>query len=97
MWCHEAPVHEAVPPSRCTLRYLLKRAMLRGSNFPKHPRDRFKNALKSLIAVPCYALALPVLSMFGRHVFVSYLIKLCDHTSRLCAFAGLTLVTQRET
>jgi succinoglycan biosynthesis protein ExoM len=97
VWCSEAAVHEVVPPSRCTSRYMLRRALLRGSNFPKHGGHRFRNAAKSLLAVPSYTLALPVLAVFGKHVFVKYLIKLCDHGARLLAHLGLHLVTQRET
>ena len=33
VWCDEAVAHELVPNSRCTRRYLLSRALLRGSNF----------------------------------------------------------------
>jgi len=40
---------------------------------------------------------LPVLALFGQHVFLKYLIKLLDHTARLFAFLGLPLVTQRDT
>jgi succinoglycan biosynthesis protein ExoM len=97
VWCNEAVVFEVVPSSRCNRRYLLKRALLRGSNFPKHPTHRLKNATKSLVAVPCYLLALPILAMLGQHVFLKYLIKLFDHASRLLAYLGLRLVTQRET
>jgi len=97
IWCDEGIVYEVVPPSRCSRSFLLKRALLRGSNFSKHPSDRIKNGLKSLIAVPCYALSLPVFALFGQHVFLKYLIKLCDHFSRLMAFVGLRLVTERQT
>jgi len=97
VWCAEAVVNEVVPPSRCTKAYLLRRALLRGSNFPKHPRERLKNASKSLIAVPSYAVALPVLALFGEHVFLKYLIKLLDHAARLLAFAGVPLVRERHT
>jgi len=97
VWCDEAEVFEFVPASRCTRRYLLRRAILRGSNFPKHPTDRAKNALKSIVALPCYTVALPVLAIVGHHVFIAYLIKTLDHASRLLAFAGLPLVTERET
>jgi len=61
IWCEEAPVYEVVPPYRCSRMYLLKRALLRGSNFSKHPADRVKNVAKSLIAVSCYTVLLPVL------------------------------------
>lgn len=97
IWCNEAIVHEVVPVSRCTRSYLLKRALLRGSNFSKHPTHRIRNGAKSLIAVPCYTLSLPFLLFFGQHVFLRYLIKLLDHVSRLLAFVGLRLVTQRQT
>ncbi len=95
VWCNEAIAYEVVPQSRCTLRYVLKRAMLHGSNFPKHPTHRVRNIAKSLVAVPCYTLALPVLSLFGPHVFITYLTKLLEHVSRLLAFLGLPLVKQR--
>jgi succinoglycan biosynthesis protein ExoM len=97
IWCNEAVAYEVVPASRCTRSYLLKRALLRGSNFNKHPTDRFKNAMKSLIAVPCYTLALPFLALFGEYLFLKYLIKLLDHGSRLLAYLGMSLVTQRKT
>lgn len=97
IWCNEAVVHELVTTSRCKRSYLLRRALLRGSNFHKHPTERFKNAGKSLIAVPCYTLALPVLALFGQHVFLKYLIKLLDHSSRLMAYAGFRPVTRRQT
>jgi succinoglycan biosynthesis protein ExoM len=97
VWCDEAAVYEVVPSWRCTRRYLLKRALLRGSNFSKHPTHRIQNAAKSLIAVPFYVLSLPIFALFGQHLFLKYLIKLLDHTSRLLAFVGLKLVTHRQT
>jgi succinoglycan biosynthesis protein ExoM len=97
VWCNEAVAYETVPASRCNRTYLLRRALLRGSNFPKHPAKRFENIVKSLLAVPCYTVALPVLALFGQHVFLKYLIKLLDHSSRLLAFLGWSVVTDRHT
>lgn len=97
IWCSEAAVHEVVPASRCTSSYMLRRALLRGSNFNKHPKHRVRNAIKSIIAVPAYTLALPVLAILGKHVFIKYLIKLFDHGARLFAYMGVPLITQRET
>lgn len=97
VWCDEAIAFEHVPASRCTRRYLFRRAALRGSNFPKHPTGRVRNAVKSLLAVPCYALALPVLVLGGQHLLITYLVKILEHSSRLLAFAGMPLVTQRDT
>jgi hypothetical protein len=56
-----------------------------------------KNVVKSLIAVPAYIIALPFLALLGVHVFIKYLIKLCDHFARLLGFVGVELVGQRPT
>ena len=97
VWCNEAAAYELVPEARCRRSFLLKRALLRGSNFPKHPSKRFANLLKSILAVPAYTLALPVLALLGQHLFIRYLVKLCDHGSRLLAFAGWAVIKERET
>jgi glycosyltransferase involved in cell wall biosynthesis len=97
VWCSEAAAYELVPEARCKRSFLLKRALLRGSNFPKHPSNRLINCLKSVVAVPAYTLALPVLALIGQHMFVKYLVKICDHASRLLAFAGWAVVKERET
>jgi glycosyltransferase involved in cell wall biosynthesis len=97
VWCSEADVYELVPEARCNRSFLLRRALLRGSNFPKHPSNRLTNIAKSIIAVPAYTIALPILAAFGQHLFMKYLVKLCDHTSRLLAFAGWSVVRERET
>jgi len=96
VWCDEAIVYEWVPPHRATHRFLMRRALLRGSNFPKQSAHRVRNILKSIIAIPCYTLALPVLAVRGHHVFVAYLVKLLDHSSRLLAMAGVRLSTERQ-
>lgn len=96
-WCGEAPVFELVPPHRCRRRFLLRRALLRGSNFPKYSTHRAKHVVKSLVAVPLYACALPALALCGEHLFLKYLIKLCDHAARLMALAGFVVATERET
>ena len=97
VWCNEAVAYETVPPDRYTRKYLLRRALLRGSNFHKHPAKRLQNILKSVVAVPAYTLALPFLLLFGQHVFLDYLIKLLDHASRLLSFVGISVVKQRHT
>lgn len=96
IWCNEAVVYEVIPASRCNRTYLLKRALLRGSNYRKHPSNHFRGAVTSLIAVPCYTVALPFLALFGQHLFLNYAIKLCDHVSRLLALMGWPLITSRS-
>jgi succinoglycan biosynthesis protein ExoM len=96
IWCNEAIVHEVVPPTRWTRRFLLRRALLRGGNFWKHPEGRAKAMMKSAIATPAYALLLPFLLFAGHHHLMRYLIKLCDHWSRLLGFCGLRFVMRRD-
>ena len=95
VWCREAVVHESVPASRCSRKYLLGRALLRGCNSNRRSRGRLVNAAKSLVAVPFYVLSLPVLALVGQHWLMKYLIKICDHASRLLAFVGVNVVTER--
>jgi succinoglycan biosynthesis protein ExoM len=97
VWCNEAPVYEVVPPERCRRSYLLRLALLRGGNSVKHPTHRGLNLAKALIAVPVYAVSLPILLLLGQHISLKYLIKLFDHTSRIFAFFGLHLVKERKT
>jgi succinoglycan biosynthesis protein ExoM len=95
-WCNEAVVHEVVPPARWKRKFLLRRALLRGGNFLKHPEGRVKAIMKSAIATPAYALMLPFLLLAGHHHFMQYLIKFCDHSSRLLGLFGLRLVVRRD-
>jgi glycosyltransferase involved in cell wall biosynthesis len=83
-WCDAAKVYAEVPAERCTRKYLLKRALLRG----RAPTNRGRPVLISLVAAPAYAVALPVLLLFGQHVFMRYLIKECDHLGRILANVG---------
>jgi len=84
VWCAEAKVYEEVPAERCRRTYLLKRALLRG----RTPYNHGWPVLVSLVAAPVYAFALPLLLVFGQHVFMRYLIKECDHLGRILAQLG---------
>jgi len=96
IWCDEAVVFEHVPASRWSRRFMIRRALLRGQNTFRHATHRCRNLLKSVIAVPAYALALPVLFVAGHHYFMKYLVKLADHVGRLLASVGLNPVTERR-
>ena len=96
LWCQEAPVYEFVPDSRCTRAYLLRRALLRGSNSLRHRPDRTRNIAKSLIAIPIYGFALPFILVSGQHRFMKVLIKFCDHLGRLLALGHLNPIQQRD-
>lgn len=80
-WCNEAPVYELVPPDRCRKSYLLKRALQRGLS--ERTLVDVRSVLKSLLAVPIYALMLPFLLLAGEHHAMRILIRLCDHLGKL--------------
>lgn len=96
IWCNEAVVYEHVPPSRWDRRVLVSRALLRGRNSFRHPVCRPQKVLKAMVAVPAYALALPLLQLRGHHLFIRYLVKLCHHVGLLFGAIGLDPVKQRK-
>ncbi len=95
IWCDEAPAFETIPPHRWEWRFLLKRALLRGKTSFRHPKNRLQNIAKSLIAVPLYVIALPLLLVFGQHYFMKYFIRLFDHVGRLLAMLNLNPIQER--
>jgi glycosyltransferase involved in cell wall biosynthesis len=89
IWCDEAVAYEVVPPVRWTRTFMLKRALLRGTICVQHPKSRFRNIAKSVIAVPVYTVALPFTLILGHHRFMNLLVRLVDHVGRLLAFVGI--------
>jgi succinoglycan biosynthesis protein ExoM len=89
VWCAEAEAFETVPPARWQRSYLMKKALLRGASAALQPTCGIMSILRSLAAVPVYALALPFSLLFGQHHFVTILVKLCDHAGKLMAVAGI--------
>jgi GT2 family glycosyltransferase len=84
VWCAEARVYENVPPERCRRRYVLNRALLRGSA----PYNQGWPVLISLLAVPAYALALPFLFVARSRRFMPSLISASDHLGRILSCVG---------
>ena len=97
VWCREAVVYEAVPPERANTRYLLRRALVRGGNSIRHEAYRTRLVINSAVALPLYAGMLPFLFVAGRHHFLKYMIKICDHSGRLLALPGYRPSGKRAT
>lgn len=96
IWCDEAVAYEVIPPRRWQVPFLLKRALLRGRNTFRHPRGRWKNVLKSAVAVPLYLVALPICLLLGFPCFMRYLTKTADHLGRLLAALRINPVEVRD-
>ena len=95
LWCAEAVCQEHVPAERIRVAFQLRRALLRGKTALRGPAGRWRGVLKSAIAVPLYALALPVCVVMGSHVFVTCLVRSFDHLGKLLAVCGIDLVGER--
>ena len=95
VWCQEAPVFEMIRPERYDRRFMLKRALLRGRMAVLLPTVGTRDTLKSVVAVLVYAVALPLLLFAGHHVFMTYLIKLCDHLGKLLTLCRLNVVEEK--
>ena len=85
VWCNEAVVYETVMPERQIKSYYIKRAFTRGMGEAQDAPLLSLRTLRSVIAVPLYALLLPFARLAGAHVFMRYLVKECDHLSLVLA------------
>jgi succinoglycan biosynthesis protein ExoM len=92
VWSAEAVCHEPVPPERTRVGFQLRRALLRGKMALRGSGRSWRGILKSAIAVPLYAVALPVCLIMGSHVFVTCLVRAFDHVGKLLASCGIDLV-----
>ena len=94
-WCAEAVVHEDVPPHRCTRRYLLRRALLRGRNSLRVTPAPFRAVASSAAALPAYLLLLPPALLCGQHRFMRLAVRIGDHAGRLLGAAGCEPIRKR--
>jgi GT2 family glycosyltransferase len=92
VWAAEAVCYEPVTCERTRVAFQLRRALLRGKVALGGPDGKRYGILKSAIAVPAYAVTLPICLMMGSHVFVTQLVKSFDHLGKLLAACGIDLV-----
>jgi glycosyltransferase involved in cell wall biosynthesis len=89
VWCADAVVFETIPPARWTRSYLLQKALLRGATARLQPTCTPASIVKSTIAVPLYAVALPGALLCGQSCFMRLLVRLCDHLGKLSMVLGI--------
>lgn len=95
VWCNEARVHEEVPKSRQSARYHVQRAIIRGVTTADQERFFGLGTLRSILAVIIYTASLPFLLATGKHAFMKYAIKDCDHLAKLLAHCGVRILRER--
>jgi glycosyltransferase involved in cell wall biosynthesis len=94
VWCNEAIVYEVVPPIRWKHSFMLRRALLQGTDSVRLSSFGALDIAKSIIAIPTYTAALPVALILGHHRFMTLLIKVFDHIGKLLALLGINLVRE---
>ncbi len=95
IWCNEAPVFETVPPVRWKRTFMLKKALLRGKVVFETSPSKFSEICKSLIAITIYTLGMPFFLILGHHIFMTYLIKNCDHIGKVLSALGFEIVKEK--
>lgn len=93
IWCADAEAFEVVPPARWKRMYLIRKALLRGATAGLHCNAI--GIVKSVIAVPLYALAMPFTLLFGQHYAMTLLVKLCDHLGKLLILMGINPIREQ--
>lgn len=95
IWCNEALAHESVPPIRWKRVFMIKRALLRGKMSLRYPTSRLIMFIRASLAIPVYVMALPLLALFGHHLFMQYVIKTFDHCGRIFAMIKVDVINQK--
>ena len=90
-WCAEAAAFESIPSRRLLKRVMIKRAFIRGTN----PDFSVCDYLKSVSAIPCYGLVLPLFILLSEHLFMQMFISLCDHIGRIIYICGFDIIKER--
>jgi len=89
IWCDEAVAYEVIPPVRWSRRFMLKRALLRGEIALLHPTFGIREIIKSIIAVPLYAMLAPFALLLSQGKFMLCLVKMFDHLGKVLALIGI--------
>lgn len=94
IWCHEAIAWENVPPVRWRRRFVLKRALFGGAMSLRHQTCGTVCVLTSFLAVPLYAVILPLQLVRGQGYFMDSASRLVHHCGRILALFNVNLVKE---
>ena len=94
-WCHEALVHEWIPAKRWNRKFLLRRALLRGSASALGAKAGARDVVKSLVAIFAYLSLLPITFIVNKTIFMSHLVSLFDHLGKVLAIMSIHPVKEQ--
>jgi len=87
LWCNEAIVYENVPEDRWSSEYYLKRHFRIGTIASQVVRKKNKMLiLKNILYLIIYAILFCFSIIFGKHVWIKSLVKICYNTGCILAF-----------
>jgi glycosyltransferase involved in cell wall biosynthesis len=93
--CNEAPVFETIPSVRWGRTFMLRRALLRGKVSHKNSAEKSLDICKSLLAIGIYTLGLPFYLILGHHIFMTYLVKNCDHLGKVLTAMRIKVIKEK--
>ena len=98
VWANDAYVYEIVPPERYSIKWLLRRSLRGGGTYSKLKFEEL-NLLcriiytgKYFIAVLVFLICLPFSVLFGRHIFVRYLMKLFSNIGKIGGIFNILVI-----
>lgn len=98
----EAPVYEIVPPERWKKTYYIKRSIVHGYNTYRNSikgaplKRQVLTAIKSLLAIGSYLIALPICLIAGPAWYLKCIEKGAHHLSQLLARFDIQIITKRN-
>lgn len=94
-WCNEAMAYEWVPAIRWNRKFLIRRALLRGTVSVSDPNAQHKDIFKSILAVSIYLLLLPLAFLFSQGKFMSFLVSFFNHVGKLLALLKINVISEQ--
>jgi len=95
VWCEEARVHELVPPERQALSYHMRRGLLRGVTETDRHRLLSVDSARSVLAIPAYMVAVPVIALAKPGLAARYAVNACDHLGKMLGRFGVPMARER--
>ncbi len=89
IWSADAVVFETIPSARWKRTYILRKAALQGATAALQPNCGAVSIMKSIIAIPFYVVTLPFALLLGQHLFMTMMVKICDHSGKLLMLMGI--------
>ena len=102
VWANDVYVYEMIPQERWSMKWLLKRSLRTGGTFSKLKFDELNflgkvfYTCKFFVGVLVFLIYLPFSVIFGKHVFVKYMMKLFSNIGKIGGVFNFILIEYEE-